>query len=1483
MSKRGMDNQGGAERYGAMDNERDTPDDKPKAATAAQMARRKIMQTKGRASARPSRQGSPAVAGPAGQATAFQSFQPPPSANGFSFSMAGSTPAPSFGQAAPHQNGFGTPAPEQTNGTPTFGGFGGAQNGATTSFASAFGTNNSQPQQSSFNPSPAFSFGQTQPNGATTTPATSFNLNQEPPKQNGFKPSTSTSFGGFGGQQPPQQNGATSSFSFGQTQPQEQAPTPSTPFPGIFGAPPAPVNGDRPASSGLFGSTPAASAAPKSGESIFSGISSTTNGIKPGMFTASQPNGEQTPKPAANPFAGFSFGQTDKAKELETPKPALSFGQQNGGQGEQQTQKSSLFAGQQGLPNGAQTPKPQAFTGFGQQPAAQTNGEHTPQPGNAFAGFSFGQTPAEKKAAEPEKEAATSNNVFSMGQKSAPEASATPTPFKFGQTQEQQTPKPAGDGFGGLGQSQPTGPSAFKFGAAAQPQQEDESMMSLDNTPQKPGSMQAASQAAPSAASEIEAPAAGKSLFDRITSEPAATTPKPPTFAFGASASEQSAPSGTSLFERSTPRESEAPSTALKHNTASFGTSANPSNAPPPPPLFNAPSAPRGFVQSAASAPGKAAVWGKVRQLNEAVLAHLKTEDSGKDWSEIFLYYLGQVGGVTGTVAAAEVSGSAAAASGSATSQNGFHGGGGSSFKAPAPSSNAFHGGSGSSSKAAGPAATFQPQTPSSKASGGRNESAFNAPAPTPTVPTPAASGSNTFSGASVGFNSMHSRPTPPQPGMVSVQAPAPPGRSNSAQQKPETPGHSNMFSQFATKTPATAPVNRKRSADDDLMKDSAMAGQPVTEKRARAGEAVQYPRLAQGASKTAQLFASSLGNGAGADKGRFGPPDATYSEVQKQRAAKEAPEAAGGASVAAGSASVSAFTPSTFRFGASTAVEEKSGGGSNGIANGVMPSTVSTWKPAEGSQGAFGGFVSSTPAVEKLIEAPETPSFGFKASIPAAGKTTEAAKTPSFSFGASTPAIEKTTEAAKTPSFGFKPSTSTAAAPATGGFKPAFAAPASGSANFLSSFGQKAESEQAKAMKRRMDEDYDSDDEDKASWEAKDRAEQEAKRRGIEEAAKSGPVFALPAETNGKAAAAAAAPFAFKAPGVEDTAEQAEKATPELGKSLFDRLTPADKEVEKAPFAFSTSSAFASLTPGKEATPSAFSSKAGVTGFSSKTDATGFGFGQPKASMSDSSKAEANMPQEKKDSGSGNNTWTPSTPIKFGALASNGSTTPAAPPPQNPFAGLFGSTQTSKFGGGELGKLAPPSVGFAFGAPNGASTDVSRATTPGLGQDGEASTNGDKDGVGEDGGPSDSQNDAQLDDMTRLLPEELEVDDLLYEVPMAKATKLDEKKTDDGYVPGWIEKGKGPLYLLKNKTTGKTRVVIKIPPLGRLAMNFKPMQTIVYETAGSGKVVRGAFLDHFDPDKEKAGKPSSWSIQVRSKEEAEEIVRVLQAEKENS
>ncbi|PNS21627.1 Nucleoporin nup61 [Sphaceloma murrayae] len=170
MSKRGMDIQGGADRYGGPDGS-DTPMDTPRQATAAQMARRKIATIK-----KPSRATSP-----------------------------NKTTAPAFG-------GFGQQQPTM-NSQPAQGGFSFGQNGtnsASTSNGISFGQ--SQPAVNGFN------FGQSQPSTSSSftfgqqaaAPNGGFNFNASssvsfPPTASGTNPFASTngqqtgSGGGFSG------------------------------------------------------------------------------------------------------------------------------------------------------------------------------------------------------------------------------------------------------------------------------------------------------------------------------------------------------------------------------------------------------------------------------------------------------------------------------------------------------------------------------------------------------------------------------------------------------------------------------------------------------------------------------------------------------------------------------------------------------------------------------------------------------------------------------------------------------------------------------------------------------------------------------------------------------------------------------------------------------------------------------------------------------------------------------------------------------------------------------------------------------------------------------------------------------------------------------------------------------------------------------------------------------------------------------------
>ncbi len=439
--------------------------------------------------------------------------------------------------------------------------------------------------------------------------------------------------------------------------------------------------------------------------------------------------------------------------------------------------------------------------------------------------------------------------------------------------------------------------------------------------------------------------------------------------------------------------------------------------------------------------------------------------------------------------------------------------------------------------------------------------------------------------------------------------------------------------------------------------------------------------------------------------------------------------------------------------------------------------------------------------------------------------------------------ALDKSTTVspASTTSSGFRPPSSSGFAPSTTSTSaptgmPTFSAPAASSGGFLSAFGRKASAEEENAKQKRKDEDYDSDD-DETEWEKKDQQEQAEKRRKIEEAAKKAPGFVLP--------------------GSSRTPSVSEPETPMgAGKSLFDR-------VDKNPPATAPSkpSLFAAQAPAaQKATTNMFGSKTPVATSSSNI------FG---------AKSVAHGEDAEKADETSNTTWNQSTPIKFGGSTTTGteSTTPAAPPPK--LGSLFGFSAPTSTPGSTNGLLnipnTKPALNFNFGGQQASSLAGSRATTPGVTTDGEGASTAGED---EDATPQDSQ----LEDLTVLMDEEKEKEDLLFSVAMAKATKWDVKSVDaetDEVTNGWVEKGKGPVYVLKNKETGKVRILLKIKPLGKAAMNFAVLEGATYEATGAnGKMVKCTFVDHLGYTDNT--KPTTWMVQVGKKEDAEALAGVL-------
>jgi hypothetical protein len=370
----------------------------------------------------------------------------------------------------------------------------------------------------------------------------------------------------------------------------------------------------------------------------------------------------------------------------------------------------------------------------------------------------------------------------------------------------------------------------------------------------------------------------------------------------------------------------------------------------------------------------------------------------------------------------------------------------------------------------------------------------------------------------------------------------------------------------------------------------------------------------------------------------------------------------------------------------------------------------------------------------------------------------------------------------------GFQPTTSTSTSftPANAG-PPTVSPTALKSGNWLSAFGKKASAEEEKEKKKRKLEDYDSDEETEDEWKKRDEEAQASKRKKIMEEGQKASGFVFNASA-GKTSGLAASTFSH----MSQTPSEA-----------------SDNEL-------------------------------------------------------DDDKADAEKAQ-----GTGDNTWKPNTPLKFGgSMTGKETTTPAAPPPS--LGNLFGSTPST--GGTSLFNFTPatgstnlfgstpangsssllsvpgankPSMNFNFASNPASSVATSRATTPGVTTDGEGSTAGDNDD--DEGQPSEPQ----VEDQTGLRPEETANESLLFTSPSATARKIKTKKDPDapgGQSRGWATVGCGPLYVLKNTDTGKTRVLLKVPPYGNAKMNFPLMERMRYEVGGKkGQMVQGAFVDHID------------------------------------
>ena len=252
--------------------------------------------------------------------------------------------------------------------------------------------------------------------------------------------------------------------------------------------------------------------------------------------------------------------------------------------------------------------------------------------------------------------------------------------------------------------------------------------------------------------------------------------------------------------------------------------------------------------------------------------------------------------------------------------------------------------------------------------------------------------------------------------------------------------------------------------------------------------------------------------------------------------------------------------------------------------------------------------------------------------------------------------------------------------------------------------------------------------------------------------------------------------------------------------------------------------------------------------------------------------------------------TWGPENafikfPIKFSDSPPTVNVTSPSPSKQ-PFTGIFGAPTTDNTVESPAQPVSvlfsstpqkAPSSGFNFGftpsnptvtslAPpsNEASAMTSRATTPGI-TTGESANESTADAQGEGEEEDEAGKNVQID-LTAGGPGE-EDEEVIFDVK-GKAMIYDPLSAN------WDVKGVGFLRVLKNRDNGKTRVLMRQDPSGRILLNAALTDRLTYDSTQS-KHVRL-------PVANEKGKIEAWVVRVGRDEDAQGLVRVLEENKSN-
>ncbi|KIX07951.1 uncharacterized protein Z518_02605 [Rhinocladiella mackenziei CBS 650.93] len=347
-------------------------------------------------------------------------------------------------------------------------------------------------------------------------------------------------------------------------------------------------------------------------------------------------------------------------------------------------------------------------------------------------------------------------------------------------------------------------------------------------------------------------------------------------------------------------------------------------------------------------------------------------------------------------------------------------------------------------------------------------------------------------------------------------------------------------------------------------------------------------------------------------------------------------------------------------------------------------------------------------------------------------------------------------------------------------------------------------------------------------------------------------------------------------------------KSTPEA--PSFSPITPATG-ASKSPYKPATTFNFTPSAPATTPTPTPGASIF-AGGLTKDGPVPGEGmFGSRPSTPSNAEKNTSSLSKSILNSPPGtDNTWKEGAPISFGnaekptsaptfkfTAASPGEKESSTP---KPFGSLFGTSAA-----GSKGSEASNHLGFQFGAPTSTpapgflgavshlgggsvtnSAVSSRATSPGLTDNESVATN--------DTGNETTNDDEAKDPQTSLMDSRAgeENETCLWE-SRSKALMYVNKETAKGtkLTPNdWNSMGVGQIRVLKDNTTGKTRVVFRVEPSATILINSHLVDSVQYESVPSTKsgAVRGALFYK--------GNLTRWVFKVKSPELAIELAKVM-------